>query len=1001
MLRIVESSGGAGAAARYFESSLTTGDYYSKEAERPGLWGGKGAEQLGLSGTVEKAAFQRLSENLHPATGEQLTPRMKANRRAGYDLNFHCPKSVSIAHALVPDSGIEARFVQAVQETMGLIEAEMRTRVRTGGADEDRPTKNLTYGLFVHDTSRPVDGIPDPHLHAHCFTFNATFDGAEGRWKAGQFGQIKSAAGYFEASFQSRLAELLRADGWATDKRGRYFELGCVTDDAIKRFSRRTALIEEHAERKGITDPVKKAALGAKTRKRKDQALPMQDVRADWERRLSQTEWAQLLRTRPTHKEEAKETPPPLLNRNNEEFAPSEPALHGKREVQRTTTAHPQPIFAGPPAAAPVLQRDIARAVDLALLHSFERSSVVPEHKVLEEALRFGSANLSPAAIRDELISRDLIRTTEHHIRYVTTKEVLQEEQRVLAFARDGRGTQLPFKKATLTELEGLSPSQISVLERTLASRDKVTLIRGVAGAGKSRLMEPTVAAMERQGATVTVLAPTARASKGALREAGFDKATTVAHFLASQKAKNNATRSVLDKVQRHQSVIWVDEAGLMGVKDMNQLFAAAARCGARVVLSGDTKQHHSVSRGDALRLLETKAGLRSFELAEIKRQTGAYKEAITALSEGRVAEGFLRLDDMRAIHENEDPTRRFRDIARSWMSANQRGHSTVVVAPTHKECDAATASIREARKERGELKKDRPRDCLKRSSLTEAERMDPKSYVEGMVIEFHRSPKTWLGNLVRPIRAGDRAEIVGVDQESGTVRARVATDMKRGLARSGFTFDVPLHKVDKFTVYEKEKLPIAKGDTILITKSGYSMMRKGLTHVPFDPETAAKGCGSKKEARRIFDNHTLLNGTLATVKRITPMGHLVLDNGKVVSRNYGHIAYGYCVTSHVAQGLTANNVIVVHSANSMKGSRQAAFYVEASRGRREINVFTDNKHELLESLKEHKQRDTATEQAERSERLRHQAHMHSRDTRQRQASVEPPRQQHKMERDR
>ena len=45
-----------------------------------------------------------------------------------------------------------------------------------GGKNENRRTGNMAWGEFIHFTSRPVDGVPDPHLHAHCFVFNTTFD---------------------------------------------------------------------------------------------------------------------------------------------------------------------------------------------------------------------------------------------------------------------------------------------------------------------------------------------------------------------------------------------------------------------------------------------------------------------------------------------------------------------------------------------------------------------------------------------------------------------------------------------------------------------------------------------------------------------------------------------------------------------------------------------------------------------------------------------------------
>src|SRR5260370_22796 len=122
---------------------------------------------------------------------------------------------------------------------------------------------------FIHTTSRPVDGVPDPHLHAHCFAFNSTWDDQERRWKAGQFRELKRDAPYFQAAFRVRLANKLQDVGFGVERKRDDFELAGIPRDVLKRFSRRTALIEKVAAEKGITDPDRKAELGPETRDRK------------------------------------------------------------------------------------------------------------------------------------------------------------------------------------------------------------------------------------------------------------------------------------------------------------------------------------------------------------------------------------------------------------------------------------------------------------------------------------------------------------------------------------------------------------------------------------------------------------------------------------------------------------------------------------------------------------------------------------------------------------
>src|ERR1700734_3678441 len=150
MIRITQQNS-AGDAKRYY----ATADYYSQGQEIVGLWGGKAAALLGLEGTVDKASFERLCDNLHPVTGEPLTVRTRSERTVGYDFTFSVPKSVSLLYALTGDQGILDAFRRAVDETMQEIEAEMKTRIRMGGRDEDRVTGNMAWAELTHTPSRP------------------------------------------------------------------------------------------------------------------------------------------------------------------------------------------------------------------------------------------------------------------------------------------------------------------------------------------------------------------------------------------------------------------------------------------------------------------------------------------------------------------------------------------------------------------------------------------------------------------------------------------------------------------------------------------------------------------------------------------------------------------------------------------------------------------------------------------------------------------------------
>jgi len=67
----------------------------------------------------------------------------------------------------------------AVAEALKETETYVASRVRQGGANEDRSTSNLVLAVYHHDTSRDLD----PQLHTHAVAANLTFDGTEGRWR--------------------------------------------------------------------------------------------------------------------------------------------------------------------------------------------------------------------------------------------------------------------------------------------------------------------------------------------------------------------------------------------------------------------------------------------------------------------------------------------------------------------------------------------------------------------------------------------------------------------------------------------------------------------------------------------------------------------------------------------------------------------------------------------------------------------------------------------------
>jgi conjugative relaxase-like TrwC/TraI family protein len=621
-------------AKLYFREHLSQGD--AAEMTVAGQWFGRGASRLGLGRetVVSLEAFERLCENRHPLTGNRLTVRQVKDRRVFYDFVISAPKSVSILALAGGDDRLVVLHDKACRRAIECMEESAATRVRVGGRDEDRVTGEFVAAGFRHDCSRSLD----PQLHTHVVVFNATFDSVEQRWKALQAGEIYEAINFYTEVYRSELAAGLKDLGYRLRSTRNGFEIDGVSPEIIRRFSKRRQEIEEKETvlAKKLRGPLSnngRATLAHASRAAKPVDKSSEELRAFQRAQLSSDDFAQLAAT-----------------------------VHQAGGIRRD----PINITAG-------------QALDHGRDHLFERASAVKRHDLLREALAFGRGDVR----EDELSALLPARSEFVHVgRSLTTRETLRLERELIAWVNAQSGRYRAFATTVAGDLH-LNHSQRCALEHLARSTDGVTRIGGGAGTGKTVVLTAFVKAVKTNGHQVFACAPTTGAVE-VLRGQGFADAQTVQRILVDKNLQQEITGRVL----------LVDEANLLSVKQLHALFYIAKNCRCRVVLSGDTRQHHSVEAGDALRVLETQSQLRSVRLDHIQRQKPAdYRKAVSQIALGQLDEAYRQLDRLGAIVEVKE--RRYDQLASEMAESVRRGKSALIVSPTWHEIARVTAAVR------------------------------------------------------------------------------------------------------------------------------------------------------------------------------------------------------------------------------------------------------------------------------------------------------------------
>lgn len=729
---------GAAGAVNYFKDEYehARGSYYTEDEKVVGQWSGKLAEHFGLTRAVSREHFERLANGQDPFTSEQLVRRVKGHRRvnqygdeietgghrAGCDITFSAPKSVSLAALVGGDERIREAHAEAVETA--LREIEKYAQARLGGNAKAETTGKLLFASFQHDAARPDrrGGYAAPDLHTHNFAFNLTRT-AEGKIKPVQPVELYRSQKLGTAIYRAALAVRLQKLGYEieVDKRTGAPEIKGISREYIEAASPRQRDIKEAAE-----------------------ALQTTSTRAAASRNR---------RTKTYDRDEMKERHQELDRQ------------HGGQAQTVVSDARFQSQMMSPLLWSEQTSRTKAQeSVTFAIEKGSEREAVTDMRQLMVDALRRNlgqttveeiSAEMQARQERGQLVNLVLDDETKQRM---TTEKTLQMESENIEKVRAGQNSQKPIaervpEKLTTSQGVTLSESQRAAVAQIVTSRDQITGLQGGAGTGKTTALAAVREAAERAGYDVQGLAPTTRAAQ-LLAESGMPT-RTLQKFVRQKDAPEAQPRFYV-----------LDESSLASTKQVNSLLSRV-RPEDKVLLVGDVKQHEAVEAGSPFAQLQ-RHGLATARLDEIVRQEDApLREVVEHLSVGEIKEAVDGLREQGRITEIADPDERLKAITKDYCKEPDR---TLVISPANKERVELNRLIHQQLQKDGQvLSKNYTTKVLEnRNDMTGAERTVAASYQQNDIVRYTSSSKK------HGISAGEYARVLSTNDKANEITVRL-----------------------------------------------------------------------------------------------------------------------------------------------------------------------------------------------------------------------------------
>jgi Ti-type conjugative transfer relaxase TraA len=386
-------------------------------------------------------------------------------------------------------------------------------------------------------------------------------------------------------------------------------------------------------------------------------------------------------------------------------------------------------------------RQDMARFVFRHTADAEQFASVMARVEISSELVRLGTDGRGQARFSTKTMLH-----TEHAMEAAALALNERKTHRVAVERRtDGAGS--------------LGDEQKLALAHVTRSRDLAVVV-GYAGTGKSTMLGVARQAWEAEGYRVRGAALSGIAAEGLESGAGISSRTVHGLLHAWDQGRETLTA---------QDVLVVDEAGMIGSRQMERLLGAAQRAGAKVVLVGDPEQLQAIEAGAAFRRIAEQVG--AVEITEVRRQReGWQQQATRELATGRTEAALGRYEaaGMVESHVTLDAAREA--LVAGW-DASRRAEpeaSQIMLAYRRDDVRDLNQRARAVRREAGELGEDR---------VLATERGE-KGFAVGDRVYFLRNDRGLgvkngtLGTLIGIDAAGEQltVQVVGAGSTGRTV---------------------------------------------------------------------------------------------------------------------------------------------------------------------------------------------------------------------------------------